>query len=67
MHTLCLDNKGRVFSFGCNDEGALGRPSTDTPPEEGEIGGPVEESRPGIVTFPEDVTITMVSTYHYIS
>ncbi|VUZ50366.1 unnamed protein product [Hymenolepis diminuta] len=61
MHTLCLDNKGRVFSFGCNDEGALGRPSTDTPPEEGEIGGPVEESRPGIVTFPEDVTITMIS------
>ncbi|KAM3185568.1 hypothetical protein ACTXT7_006078 [Hymenolepis weldensis] len=61
MHTLCLDNRGRVFSFGCNDEGALGRPSTDTPPEEGEIGGPVEESRPGIVTFPEDVTITMIS------
>lgn len=62
MHTICLDAEGRVFTFGCNDEGALGRPSTDTPLEEGEINGPVEESRPGIVTFPEDVHIKMVTT-----
>ncbi|VDO08270.1 unnamed protein product [Rodentolepis nana] len=61
MHTVCLDNKGRVFTFGCNDEGALGRPSTDIPPEEGEEGGPIEESRPGIVTFPENVKIIMIS------
>ncbi|KAM7532537.1 hypothetical protein Aperf_G00000130164 [Anoplocephala perfoliata] len=61
MHTVCLDAEGRVFTFGCNDEGALGRPSTDIPPVEGKTDGPVEESRPGIVTFPEDVKITMVS------
>lgn len=25
MHTLCLTTKGEVYSFGCNDEGTLGR------------------------------------------
>ncbi|XP_048256048.1 regulator of chromosome condensation-like [Haliotis rufescens] len=25
MHTMCLTDKGELFSFGCNDEGALGR------------------------------------------
>ena len=61
-HTVCLTADGRVFTFGCNDEGALGRPSIDTPPESDcDNGGPVEESRPGVVTFPEDgVQIKMV-------
>lgn len=60
MHTVCLSADGRVFSFGCNDEGALGRPSTDCPCES-KHQGPVEESRPGLVTFPEaNVKIKMV-------
>nr|XP_020136107.1 regulator of chromosome condensation isoform X5 [Microcebus murinus] len=25
MHTVCLSKNGQVYSFGCNDEGALGR------------------------------------------
>ncbi|XP_017525240.1 regulator of chromosome condensation isoform X1 [Manis javanica] len=25
MHTVCLSKSGQVYSFGCNDEGALGR------------------------------------------
>ncbi|XP_056643617.1 regulator of chromosome condensation isoform X1 [Diorhabda sublineata] len=25
MHTVCLSSEGKVFTFGCNDEGALGR------------------------------------------
>lgn len=29
MHNLCLTRKGEVFSFGCNDEGALGRTTAD--------------------------------------
>ncbi|XP_055545053.1 regulator of chromosome condensation [Wyeomyia smithii] len=29
MHNLCLTRKGEVYSFGCNDEGALGRATND--------------------------------------
>ncbi|XP_073837687.1 regulator of chromosome condensation 1 [Musca autumnalis] len=29
MHNLVLTHDGRVFSFGCNDEGALGRDSSE--------------------------------------
>ena len=25
MHTICVTTNGKVWSFGCNDEGALGR------------------------------------------
>ncbi|XP_052865946.1 regulator of chromosome condensation [Anopheles cruzii] len=29
MHSLCLTAAGKVYSFGCNDEGALGRDTSD--------------------------------------
>uniref|UniRef100_A0A182VY01 RCC1-like domain-containing protein n=1 Tax=Anopheles minimus TaxID=112268 RepID=A0A182VY01_9DIPT len=29
MHNLCLTLKGKVYSFGCNDEGALGRDTSE--------------------------------------
>lgn len=29
MHTVCLTKEGKVLTFGCNDEGALGRPTTE--------------------------------------
>lgn len=29
MHSLCLTASGEVYSFGCNDEGALGRDSSE--------------------------------------
>ncbi|XP_062607370.1 regulator of chromosome condensation-like [Saccostrea cucullata] len=41
MHTVCLTNKGEVYTFGCNDEGALGRNTS----EEG------SETLPGKVDF----------------
>ncbi|XP_038614000.1 regulator of chromosome condensation [Tachyglossus aculeatus] len=28
MHTVCLGESGTIYSFGCNDEGALGRDTT---------------------------------------
>lgn len=30
VHSLCLTSDGKIYSFGCNDEGVLGRDSTDT-------------------------------------
>lgn len=45
MHTICLSKKGEVISFGCNDEGALGRDTS----EEG------SETEPGPVSLPGKV------------
>ncbi|XP_066191292.1 regulator of chromosome condensation isoform X3 [Sylvia atricapilla] len=40
MHTVCLSQTGKIYTFGCNDEGALGR---DTSAEGSETSpGPVE-------------------------
>lgn len=43
MHSLCLTTKGEIWSFGCNDEGALGR---DTE-EEGSETKPAKIELPG--------------------
>ena len=40
MHTLALSVEGVVYSFGCNDEGALGRAIVDD--EEGFTPGEVK-------------------------
>ncbi len=45
MHSICLTHEGRVYTFGCNDEGALGRPT----PEEEECFTPGEVDVPGKV------------------
>lgn len=29
MHSLCLTRSGEIWSFGCNDEGALGRDTSE--------------------------------------
>ncbi|XP_049882185.1 regulator of chromosome condensation-like isoform X2 [Pectinophora gossypiella] len=42
MHTVALDSDGKVWTFGCNDEGALGRPTS----------GDSDEGRPGAVALP---------------
>ncbi|CAN9513960.1 unnamed protein product [Ophioblennius macclurei] len=34
MHTVCLSESGHVYTFGCNDEGAIGRGGSETVPEE---------------------------------
>ena len=41
MHSVCLTKAGKVLTFGCNDEGALGR---DTSVED-------SETKPGLVTL----------------
>ena len=34
MHTAALSNLGKVYTWGCNDEGALGREGADNIPME---------------------------------
>jgi len=33
MHTLVLTTMGRIYSWGCNDDGALGRDESENYPE----------------------------------
>uniref|UniRef100_UPI00358EBFD6 regulator of chromosome condensation isoform X2 n=1 Tax=Myxine glutinosa TaxID=7769 RepID=UPI00358EBFD6 len=54
MHTACLGVSGKVYTFGCNDEGALGRLTTD---EE-------EEARPCIVEISENIALLSAGDSH---
>lgn len=45
MHTVCLTKLGQVYTFGCNDDGALGRPTEDEN----------DEYSPGLVKLPRKV------------
>lgn len=55
MHSLLLSSTGQVFSFGCNDEGALGRPTSS-------LDG--SETTPGAVELPEPVTHVSAGDSH---
>ncbi|KAM8869371.1 regulator of chromosome condensation isoform 2-T4 [Spinachia spinachia] len=54
MHTVCVSETGHVYTFGCNDEGALGRDTT----EEG------SEMVPGKVTLEEKVVQVSAGDSH---
>ncbi|TKS81872.1 Regulator of chromosome condensation [Collichthys lucidus] len=54
MHTVCLSDTGNVYTFGCNDEGALGRDTT----EEG------SETVPGKVILEEKVVQVSAGDSH---
>jgi regulator of chromosome condensation len=49
MHTVALSEDGSVYSWGCNDEGALGRPSNES-----------NEFDPLKVQFPEETRILQI-------
>ena len=51
MHTTCLTVDGVVWSFGCNDEGALGRKIDDDD----------EGFTPGVVPLPSGVNIIQIT------
>ncbi|XP_048116861.1 regulator of chromosome condensation [Alosa alosa] len=54
MHTVCLGESGKVYTFGCNDEGALGRDTS----EEG------SEMSPGKVELEERVVLVSAGDSH---
>ncbi|CAM2104847.1 unnamed protein product [Caretta caretta] len=54
MHTVCLSETGKIYSFGCNDEGALGRDTS----EEG------SETTPGLVELQEKVVQVSAGDSH---
>ena len=47
MHTLALANCGTIYSWGCNDEGALGRPGAENTPMKVEMDLPVTDVSAG--------------------
>ncbi|CAE7328761.1 rcc1 [Symbiodinium sp. CCMP2456] len=55
MHVLCLSARGAVYSWGCNDDGALGRAPSDV-----SDGGPLDVE-PHPVTMPSGVAVRHVS------
>lgn len=58
MHTLCLTADGKVWSFGCNDEGALGRQTSS-------LDG--SETTPGTVEIPEPVARVTAGDSHSVA
>lgn len=50
LHVICMTSAGRLYSWGCNDDGALGRPSDDT-----------TDSEPHHVGLPEGVVVRKVT------
>ena len=55
MHVLCVSAGGGLYSWGCNDDGALGRVSSD-----GSDGGP-SDVEPHQVSMPSGVAVRKVS------
>ncbi|EDQ86374.1 uncharacterized protein MONBRDRAFT_33844 [Monosiga brevicollis MX1] len=51
MHTAVVDEQHRVHTFGCNDEGALGRPASSNE----------EESYPGLAQGLDDIKAIQVT------
>ncbi|XP_076016985.1 regulator of chromosome condensation [Genypterus blacodes] len=43
MHTVCVSDTGHVYTFGCNDEGALGRDTSESGSETVPGKVPIEE------------------------
>ena len=52
MHTVALASSGAVYTWGCNDEGALGRPGM--------------EDKPMLVRLPERMTDVSAGDSHSI-
>lgn len=59
MHTLALSSSGSVYSWGCNDDGALGRPGAENVP--------VKVQLPGDSKIPAQATNLSTGDCHSIA
>lgn len=64
MHTAALSKDGGVYTWGVNDEGALGRPTPDKiwneSPEASEYPDRGDPYKPGLVAFPQGLDTKVV-------
>lgn len=62
MHTVALSSQGEVWSWGVNDEGALGRITTGTCWEDEAEDAKANPAEPGKAVTPEGVRFVEVRT-----
>eukprot|EP00877_Chromochloris_zofingiensis_P002885 jgi/Chrzof1/12598/Cz07g00140.t1 len=60
MHTVVLAKDGSVYTWGVNDEGALGRPTSGTAWEDTDYSTKEDSSVPGRARLPEGVRVVQV-------
>lgn len=60
MHTVALTTLGDIYTWGCNDDGALGR-KTNSNEEEDEKYPERMSSKPERVQFPGNYKFNMIS------
>eukprot|EP00775_Hariotina_reticulata_P001720 gene1720-2063_t len=60
MHTVALAEDGCVYTWGVNDEGALGRPTSGTAWESEPDSSKEDSTVPGLARLPSDVHIVQV-------
>ncbi|CAF3323533.1 unnamed protein product [Rotaria socialis] len=59
LHTVCLTEKNQIYTFGCNDEHALGRPDSDDDDDEADQFGLVDMS--GVMDVNQEKIIQVVA------
>uniref|UniRef100_H2Z7N2 RCC1-like domain-containing protein n=1 Tax=Ciona savignyi TaxID=51511 RepID=H2Z7N2_CIOSA len=64
MHTVCLTNTNKIYTFGCNDEFALGRPTDDDDSEYSPklVLGPVTQNQVVHLTAGDSHTCVLTET-----
>ncbi|CAF4058233.1 unnamed protein product [Rotaria magnacalcarata] len=59
LHTVCLTEKNQIYTFGCNDEHALGRPDSDDDDDDADQFGLVDMS--GVMDVNQEKIIQVVA------
>lgn len=70
LHTVVITTEGEAYTFGCNDEGALGRPGRESIPIRVELDEPVHMASAGdnhsVFANSRTGTIFFTGSYKYM-